>query len=469
MKKPEHRHTRFFAVLLLAVFCPVLQAATPLRAEQAGIETLRPAAGPERETLEMLAGYLELAALNNPELEAAFYRWKSALEKIPQAGSLPDPRFTFAYYIRNVETRVGPQQARLALFQTFPWFGVLGLKQSMAAREADAARARYDALKFKVFYDVKNAFYEYAYLAQAVETTAQDVELLRYLENVARVRYTAGAAPYTDLLKMQVQLGRVEDRLKTLQDLRKPIGARLAAAVYAPPDTEFPWPPSIPVMRLSLTDEELSDLLVEGNPRIESYEHLEAMEKASMDLAAKAYYPEITFGLEDIVTGQARIPNVPDSGKDAVIASVTINIPLWRDRRRAAVRESRARMAAASRNTESLKRSLTSDMELALYEYRDAQRKMDLYRNTLIPKAEEALAVTLQGYQAGTQTSLDLIDAEQTRLEFELSFLRGLADQAQRVADLEWIIGREIPCEIHGIILPKTALPRQEGPGKTRH
>jgi outer membrane protein TolC len=97
-------------------------------------------------------------------------------------------------------------------------------------------------------------------------------------------------------------------------------------------------------------------------------------------------------------------------------------------------------------------------MQLALYKYRDAQRKIDLYQNTLIPKADEALAVTLEAFQGGTRSSLDLIDAEKTLLEFELAYIRALADQAQRLAELEMLLGDEIPCKIHGAVLPKHSI-----------
>ena len=56
----------------------------------------------------LLDDYLAYGALNNPELEAAFNRWKAALEAVPQARSLPDPKFNYGYFIREVETRVGP-------------------------------------------------------------------------------------------------------------------------------------------------------------------------------------------------------------------------------------------------------------------------------------------------------------------------------------------------------------------------
>jgi len=51
------------------------------------------------------ADCLAYAALNNAGLEAAFNRWKTALEKVPQVNSLPDPQFSYSY---EIETRVGP-------------------------------------------------------------------------------------------------------------------------------------------------------------------------------------------------------------------------------------------------------------------------------------------------------------------------------------------------------------------------
>ena len=98
-------------------------------------------------TLEDCLGY---AALNNPSLEAAFNRWKAALEKVPQVNSLPDPRFSYTYFITEIETRVGPQRQKLSLSQTFPWFGKLDLRGDAAA--AEAVRCQYEQEKLKLFF-----------------------------------------------------------------------------------------------------------------------------------------------------------------------------------------------------------------------------------------------------------------------------------------------------------------------------
>ena len=75
-----------------------------------------------------LQDYLAYAAMNNAGLEAAFNRWRTAIERVPQVESLPDPRFTYRFYIKEVETRLGPMEQGAGLSQTFPWFGKLDLR-----------------------------------------------------------------------------------------------------------------------------------------------------------------------------------------------------------------------------------------------------------------------------------------------------------------------------------------------------
>ena len=85
-----------------------------------------------------LNNYIRYALLNNRGVEAAYEKWQAAMEKVAPAGTLPDPKMTFAYYIKEVETRVGPQKYSVGINQTFPWFGKLDLKEKTALEAANA-------------------------------------------------------------------------------------------------------------------------------------------------------------------------------------------------------------------------------------------------------------------------------------------------------------------------------------------
>ncbi len=404
-----------------------------------------PATLPEINEQSTLSDYLACAALNNPGLKAAFERWKAAVERIPQVKALPDPRFTYAYYIQAVETRVGPQRQLFGISQTFPWFGKLSLRGDKATEAANAEKERYEAAKLKLFYQVKNSYYDYYYLARAIAVTGENLELLRRLEDVVRTRYASGSAAYADVIRAQVELGKLEDSLRTMQELRAPVSSKLNAALGRPESGILPWPGHVVEEKADFSDEQLTNWLKEANPSLKAQDFAAAAEQVGIDLAKKDYFPDITLGLQTIDTESARTLNVPDSGKDPVIVSFSINLPVWREKYRAEEREARARFAAARMDRKDQENTLIADLKMALYNFRDAERKIDLYKNALIPKAERAIDVTIEGFEAGTGSFLDLIDSERSLLEFELSYEHAFANRAQRLAQLEMLVGKEIP------------------------
>ncbi len=81
--------------------------------------------GPNLFGQQDLNEYLKIAAENNPGLQVNFNEYMAAMEKVPQVKSLPDPMVAFGYFIQPVETRVGPQEWRFNMAQSFPWFGLL--------------------------------------------------------------------------------------------------------------------------------------------------------------------------------------------------------------------------------------------------------------------------------------------------------------------------------------------------------
>jgi len=133
-----------------------------------------------------------------------------------------------------------------------------------------------------------------------------------------------------------------------------------------------------------------------------------------------------------------------DSGKDPLMVMVSVSLPVWYGRNGAAAREARHRKIAVERLRVDAGNRLDADLELALYHFRDAQRQIDLYRDTLIPKAEQSLKVAQQGFEAGKTGFIALIDAERMLLEFQLAHRRAQANRGQRLAEVESLTGKEV-------------------------
>ncbi len=398
---------------------------------------------PELTANSGLSDYLTYAALNNPGLEAAFNRWKAAVEAAPQAKSLPDPRFNYKYFIEEVETRVGPQRQSFGISQLFPWFGKLDLRGDVAGQAANAARQRYEAAKLKLFFEVKDAYYEYYYLAKSIAITKENVSLVKHLESVAQSRYKAAVGSHPDVIRAQVEMGKLEDRYRTLLDFQQPIVARLNSALNRPVEAHIPSPTEIQFDQVDVVDQELLARLITENPELKALDFEITQNKKNIELARKDYYPDFTFGLNLIDTDDSS-GNPSDNGKDPVIASVSINIPLWQEKYAAGVRQAKSRYFAAKGQRGQKANSLSSQLKMTLYSFRDAERKIDLYRDALLPKAKESLKVTESGFRAAKSSFTDLIDAQRILLEFALSYERALADRSQSLAKLEMLVGREI-------------------------
>jgi len=392
-----------------------------------------------------LADYLEYAAVHSPALEAAFNRWRAAAEGPVQAGALPDPKLTYKRYIQEVETRAGPQRNALQIAQTFPWFGKLDLAERAADQAAQAARQRYEAEKLALFQRVKDAYYEYYYLAQAIGIADENVTLLTNLEKVVRIRYAAATAGHPDLIRLQVELGKVADHLRSLKDTRAPAMARLTAATGVPAGTDLPAPKEVRTPSPDLDDQTLIALAQAHNPLLKADQAEIERRQTQVDLARKAYWPDVTLGVTWIDTSHS-VGGMPiDDGKDPVIAMLSVNLPIWRDKLAAGVRQSRYRKLAAVKARADRADKLAAAVSQTAFQARDARAKVDLYERLLVPRATESLKVTTTAFGAGKATFSDLIDAQRVLLEFRLTQQRAVADHGKNLAVLERLIGRTLP------------------------
>lgn len=399
--------------------------------------TLEPGDAPD------LDQYLHIAQMNSNSLRAAFYEFKAAVEKLGYAGAWSDPKFSWGYFVENVETRVGPQEQRLSLSQGLKWPGKLDAKNAIALEAARASYRRFQAEQLRVTYRVKQAYYQFFFLGRQVELTKENVELLRFWESVVRTRYTVGLQKHPDLIKAQVELGLLEDRLAGLHDQKRATAAMLLAELNSPEYVELPWP-DLPLVELRSFDEDsvIAQMLA-NNPDLQALEHLIEKEQAGQRLASKASYPDFNVGVTYIATGEATNPTMDESGKDPWMLSVGVNLPLWFGQNDARKKEAQARYRAAQYYREDAADRLTAQISRLLSEYRDGRRQQALYRDQLIPQTEQLLNATFTAYQSGESDFLTLLQAQRQLLEFQLAKDKALVAAATKEAQLLMLMGYE--------------------------
>ena len=311
-------------------------------------------------------------------------------------------------------------------------------------KAASAGKQQYENIKLKLFYQVKNAYYEYYYVTRAISVIKENVQLLEYLESVIRTKYRTGQAAHADLIKVQVELDKLQDWLKSTEEMVRPVTAQLNAALNRPSSEPLPVPGKI---RENITAPDYSQLvnwLKSSNPELKAIDHLAAKETIGIKLAKKNYFPDFSIGVDYVLTGKSLMPGVMESGKDPLIAMMTINLPIRFKKIKASIREARARLNSVLNEKEEKENNLLARLEMVYYQFHDSGRKLALYNDALIPRAKQALEVTQAAFEAGKVDFLNLIDSQRTLLGFELAYERALATHAQRLAELEMVVGKEL-------------------------
>jgi outer membrane protein, heavy metal efflux system len=399
----------------------------------------------EPEGLFNLKDCIVYAHLHNPAIQAASQNWEAAIQKVPQARGWPDPRLNYGYFIQSVETRVGPQEQRFGIIQPLPWFGKLKSAGDAASSNAAAVLSELTALQLQMTREIKDTWYELAWIEEAQKTARENIALVSQLEGVARTRFKTGGT-LGAVTKAQVELSRLQDRLASIEDMEQPLRARLNSLLGRPLEAPLPTPSLSGLEFASMPDKEQLFLWQkEANPLLEKYSHIIERESYSLRHARKQGMPEFGFGLDYIVTGDSRMSGTPDSGKDAALGLFSITIPLWRGKYKAAVAEAEARKEAADLAREDQANRLGSQLNMALYRFRDAERKMNLYGSTLLSHARSAMSVAQENYESGSGSFLDLLDSQRVLLDLELERLRAIANREQAMGEIEMLVGRELP------------------------
>ncbi len=428
-----------FFILLTAVF--VLSTVLPGSARQDDDSGKKL---PVLNRSSTLADFIAYAALNSPELESAYYIWQAALSEIDQAGTLPDPVLSYGHYFKEVETKTGPQKMKFGIAQTLPWYGKRGLKEDIAVLNALAAEKKFEAKKQDLFYKVRKTWFELYFLEKALNTINESLEILEDMESSARNRFKTGNLSHASLTRLHIEQERLKNRVVSLTEQKSPLIVRLNSLLSRDIYEDIMVPAKVLVSELVYSFEQLAGFMEENSPVLAVIAEEEKKAALSVKLAGKHYYPDIKLGLSYIQTDDTDMDNVPDSGKDPVIGTVTFNLPIWFNKYSSAVDEAKHRHTAVRNQQEYIKNNLTADLKMVYFRFTDSLRKALLYENSIVPNAKEALLVLKAAFISNRADFAQLLDARQLLLELSLEYERAYTDCGLSLAELSRLTGIDV-------------------------
>lgn len=463
------------SIALAFVLSPPL-AAGQASAGQSAVtaHTVSVAASDDRQLDSLTA----LALAENPKIRAASERAEAARHRIVSAGTRPDPMLMAG--IQNLplgkesvassmsgaalEQR-GPDpmtMRMLGVTQSIPYPGKIALRQRIAEHEARSAQLGVESARRDVVRDVKDAYYELAFLDQGLAIVARNRDMVASIIRVTDARYGLGTIGQQDVLKARLAATRLAETASSLAEQRHAALARLnallgsasesaldgaavpsrivrAATGSSPDDVRFvsgalgaraagsPLPGLI----------ELQEAAIANDPTLREHEAMIDAQSSRVELARKEQRPDVDVTVQ---YGQ-RGGGLPDM----VSASVSVPLPIFRQRKQTeGVLEATAQLHALHAEHEAGANELRASVARLVAELEQQRTQLALYTRAMLPQGRATLTATTASFQAGKADLLAVLDVQSMLFTTETDYFRALTDFARNLAELERLTGKEI-------------------------
>ncbi len=349
---------------------------------------------------------------------------------------LPDPKLKLSATNFPVDTfRFGQEpmtQAQVGLQQSFPRGKTLHYRGERRKAEAKAQRALQGLQESQITLDTKTTWLELYYWRGARSKVSESRQAVLELSDIARSIFSTGRRSAQDVLRADLELAVLDDRLVEIErqiDINRANLARLIG-----PDAGLRrLAKNLPVHTTLRDRATLRDQLVH-HPSIDAIDSEIDARKSDIDIARQQYRPGLTLNGGYGVRGGSR--------PDFATVGVTFDIPIFtgkkQDRNVSAARRERS-SAEMGRKA----RLLELDRQLA-GAYADQARleqRITLYEKSVLLRAGETTQATLTAYQNDLSDFAELVRARLAELDTELTLLRLHVDRAQVMAKLNYLAG----------------------------
>lgn len=384
-----------------------------------------------------LESFVAAVESRHPSLQAMVAAWQAAAQRYPQEMALDDPMFMAMTAPGTWDSPLTETAYVLELRQKFPWFGERRARGWAAQQEAAAAWHDVDDARLKLSLIAQTAFFDYYLAHRQLNLNEQNIELMRQYRETAQTKYRNNQVTQQDVLQADLDLAELDRRALELQRMVRVAKARINTLLLQFPEAPLPPPAQLEVR---LTDEDpalLQHLAITQRPDLAALAHQIEVEQAKLTLAYKQYHPDVElFGRYDTFWQPA---STQSELRGQV--GVSMNLPVYRHKLNAAVREAEFRVGQRRAEYEQRIADIRYEVQSAYEQVEESRRVVELYSSKLVSVAEQNVAAARANYEVNKSTFLDLAQAQRQLVMAREQHQEAIVTLHRRLAELRSAIG----------------------------
>ena len=399
----------------------------------------------------MLDQAIRIAQVNDPWLDGSRLRQEAAESESVAAGALPDPTVSIGFANLPVDSFDFGQEPMTQLVvgigQAFPRGDTRSLRrQQLLETSAQQPLMRLDR-QAKVAVMVSQLWLESYRYDETIRLIEQDRSLFDYLADVAESAYSNALARTSqqDVIRAQVELTRLDDRLTALRQQRDIALAKLAEWLPSAEMTSLQISTELPELSIpnglnntataALSESDITSALL-AHPSLQVFDQRIQISSTGVALAEQKYKPQ--WGLNASYGYRDNDPTGSDRS-DFFSLGVSFDLPLFTGNRQDKEVQSAVASREATKTDKALAlRAMRASLDANLSALERLEQRYQLYEERLLREVHDQAEASLNAYTNDNGDFAEVMRARIAELKANIDFHNIRVDRLKTIAELNY-------------------------------
>lgn len=383
----------------------------------------------------------------SPKLKMLKEKYNASESRIEVNSNLPDPMSTLG--LMNLPTNSfsftqEPMTGKIVgLSQAFPFPGKLGSVADVAEKDAEIVTKEITDSENEIKKIISQNYWELVFVRKAIDVANESKRLLKDIAEVVRATYAVARASQQNLLKVELEITNITDRIEELKSKEKSLVSMINAQLLRVAQS-YIYTNDLPSIEyLSITQAKLDSLAKSYRPFLEGIQL--AKQKAILmgELARYDYYPNFNLSLQYSFRDRIERTNLPLD--DFFSVMIGLSLPLnYGGKVTAKVEETEAMQNMYEEQYQTSLQMLNGTFGSSIAKLNTLQERIKLIEEALLPQAQQTYMASLSSYQVAQIDFINVVDAQNKLYQVETNLYRLKSEYLKEINELEFLTGTEL-------------------------
>jgi outer membrane protein TolC len=387
------------------------------------------------------------AILISPKIKMLKAKRDAAFNRIEQNSNLPDPTLTLGFVNLPVNSFSFTQEPMtgkiIGLNQMFPFPGKLSAISDAASVDTAIISQEIKDAENEIRKNVSTKYFALSYIRRALLYSEESKKLLEEISNVVGTKYSVATASQQNLIKIQLEITSITEKIEELKSKESSLVAELNALLLLDTKSEIFTEHYQIIDYIHISVNELDSLSRLYRPYLKGIKLSEQKALLNRNVAEKDFYPNFNLGLQ--YSFRDKIAATQTSLNDFFSVVAGISIPLnYGGKVSSKVEEAVSMQEYFSDQYNLAVQSLNGEFGPAVSNLESLEERIKLFEEGLLPQAQQNFNAALASYQVNEVDFINVVDAQDQLFKIETNLYKLKTDYLKQVADLEFFVGTSL-------------------------